>query len=115
MILNTSFFAPTGNCFAVDFTNVSATTNVAISSEVFQNVRITNNSGNIVFMKVSTTSGSIVVPTNGAANSQAVFAVPTGQQTFINTGITSPGNVFISAIAPTGSTGTVYLETGSFI
>lgn len=115
MILNTSFFAPTGNTYNVAFTATSATIMVDASAEVFQNLRITNNSGNLCFMQVATTDPTTIAhPTNGAANSTQVFSVPTGQVSFINTGITEPGNVYISTISISG-TGNVFLQTGSFL
>ena len=115
MILNTSFFAQTSECYHLDFSNTSATITVAASNEVFNNLRITNNSGNTVFMQVATTNpGNIAAPTAGASGSQPVFVVPNGQQTFINTGITAPGNVYISTISITGN-GSVFLQAGSFI
>ena len=115
MILNTSFFGQTVNCHNIAFTATSSTITIPTSAEVFNNLRITNSSGNLCFMQVATTNpGNINHPTNGAANSTQVFAVPTGQTTFINTGITAPANVYISTISISG-TGNVFLQTGSFI
>ena len=66
-------------------------------------------------MQVSTTNPTtIVAPTAGAAGSKTVFSVPTGQTTFINTGIDAPATVYISTISIAG-TGSVFLETGSFL
>ena len=115
MILNTSFFGQTSECYHIDFSNVSATITIASSNEVFNNLRITNNSGNTVFMNVATADpGTISAPTAGGTGSTNVFVVPTGQQTFINTGINAPGNVYISTISISG-TGSVFLQAGSFI
>jgi hypothetical protein len=115
MILNTSFFAPTGNIYAAAYSNVSATFMVPVSEQVWNNVRITNATANVVFMNISTTNpGNISGPTSGANGSQNVFSLPPSQTSFINTGITSPANVYISTIAPAGS-GVVGIQTGSFI
>jgi hypothetical protein len=115
MILNTSFFGQTGNTYSVAFTATSATITIPKSQEVFNNLRITNNSGNLCFMQVATTDPTTINhPTPGASGSTQVFAVPTGSTTFINTGITSPANVYISTISISG-TGNVFLQTGSFI
>jgi hypothetical protein len=115
MILNTSFFAKTSECYHLDFSNVSATITIAASNEVFNNLRITNNSGNLCFIQVATANpGSISAPTAGASGSTDVFAVPTGAQTFINTGLNAPGNVYISTISISG-TGSLFLQAGSFI
>ena len=115
MILNTSFFAPTGNIYAAAYSNVSATFMVPVSSQVWNNVRITNATANVVFMNISTTNpGSIAGPVSGANVSHNVFSVPPSQTSFISTGITSPANVYISTIAPAGS-GVVGIQTGSFL
>lgn len=115
MILNTSFFAPVGNCFQVAYSNTSATITIPVSDEVWNNVRITNTSGNTAFIQISTTNpGNINHPTAGASGSTDVVAIPTGLTSFINTGITSPANVYISTISIAGS-GSVFLQTGSFI
>jgi hypothetical protein len=115
MILNGGFFNQNGNTYNVAYSNVSATITIPVSHEVFDNLRITNTSGNTVFMNVSLTNPTtIAAPTAGANGSSNVFSVPTGQSTFINSGINQPGNVFISTISIAGS-GSVFLETGSFI
>ena len=115
MILNTSFFQPTSNAYSIAFSATSATITIPTSNVVFNNLRITNSSGNVCFMQVSTTDpGNIAHPTNGANGSSNVFAVPTGQTSFISTGITSPGNVYVSTISISG-TGAVGIQTGSFI
>ena len=115
MILNTSFFQPTGNIYAAAYSNVSATFMVPVSEQVWNNVRVTNATANVVFMNIGTTDpGNIAGPTSGANGSSNVFSVPPSQTSFINTGITSPGNVYISTIAPAGN-GVVGIQTGSFI
>ena len=115
MILNTSFFQPTGNIYAAAYSNVSATFMVPVSEQVWNNVRVTNATANVVFMQIATTNpGNIAAPTSGANGSQNVFSVPPSQTSFISTGITSPANVYISTIAPAGN-GVVGIQTGSFI
>lgn len=115
MILNQGFFTPTSNCYSLAFSTTSATVTIPASDVVFDKLRITNGSGNVCFMQVSTTDpGTIAHPTNGASGSTNVFSVPTGQTSFISTGITSPGNVYISTISITG-TGAVGLQVGSFL
>jgi hypothetical protein len=115
MIINDGFFHQNGNCYNVAYSNVSATITIPVSHEVFDNIRITNTSGNTVFMQVSTTNPTTIsAPTAGASGSKNVFSVPTGQTTFINSGIDAPANVYISTISLAGS-GSVFLETGSFL
>jgi hypothetical protein len=115
MILNTSFFAPTGNLYTATYSNVSATITIPVSAQVWDNVRVTNATANVVFMNISTTNpGNIVAPTTGANGSSNVFSVPPSQTSFISTGITSPGNVYISTISAVGS-GAVGVQTGSFL
>jgi hypothetical protein len=115
MIINDGFFQPTSNCYQVAFGTTSATITIPASATVLDNLRITNNSGSLCFMQVSATNpGSISHPTAGASGSQPVFPVPTGQQTFINTGINTTGTVYISTISISG-TGSVFLEAGGFL
>ena len=115
MILNTGFFQPTGNCYSVAFTASSATITIPVGAEVFNTVRITNNSGNLCFMQIASTDPTTIAhPTPGASGSSNVFPVPTAQQTYISTGLNQPGNTYISTISISG-TGNVFLETGSFI
>ena len=115
MILNTSFFQPTGNLYTATYSTASATITIPVSEQVWNNVRITNATANVVFMNISTTNpGNIVAPSTGASGSSNVFAVPPSQTSFISTGITSPANVYISTVAPAGN-GVVGIQTGSFL
>jgi hypothetical protein len=114
-ILNQGFFKQTSECYDIAFSTTSATITIPISSEVFNNLRITNNSGNLCFMQVSSVNpGTISHPTPGGTGSTKVFPVPTGQQTFINTGLTAPSDVYVSTISIAGS-GSVFLQAGSFL
>ena len=105
------FFQPNGNCYAVAFTTASA--NIAITNKAMTTVKIDNRSGNICFVSFTTSAvGNIDHPTSGAANSQPVICIPSGETTFVNTGLPTPGNVWINAIAPAG-TGTIYIQPGT--
>jgi hypothetical protein len=106
------FFHPAGNTWGVAFTTASA--NVLVpptGSGTMSQVRITNNSGNAVFVSFSTTPiGNINHPTAGTSTN--TISIPTGQTSFVTTGIKATGNVYINTISPAG-TGTIYVQAGT--
>ena len=115
MILNQGFFQPTGNLYTATYSTTSATITIPASAQVWDKVRVTNATANVVFMQISLTDPTtIVAPSAGASGSSNVFSVPPSQTSFISTGITQPGNVYISTISAVG-TGAVGVQTGSFL
>lgn len=113
--MSSAFFSPVGNTYAVAFTTASANILVPPTGNgTMSTVRITNNSGNLVFVSFTTSAvGNINHPTVGAGNSTSTVSIPTAQTTLLATGITAPGNVYINSIAPTG-TGTIYIQAGTY-
>jgi hypothetical protein len=105
------FFQPAGNCYAVAFT--AASSNIAITNASLGTVKVDNRSGNICFVSFTTSAvGNIDHPTSGAANSKPVICIPSGETTFVATGLNTVGNVWINAIAPAGA-GTIYIQSGT--
>ena len=105
------FFTPAGNWWGVAFTTASANLLVPpTGSGTMSQVRITNNSGNLCFVSFTTTAGNIDHPSAGSSTN--TISVPTGQTSFVTTGINSVGNVYINTISP-GGTGTIYVQAGT--
>jgi hypothetical protein len=114
MIINEGFFQPTGNTIAAAFNTTPATFTIAASNVVFDKVRVTN-SGGLCFLLISSSDpgAAFAVPTPGGNNSKNVISIP-GGQSFISTGLTTPGTTYISLISATGS-GIIYFQPGSFL
>ena len=112
--MSSSFFSPIGPTYDIAFTTSSANVLVPPTGNgTMSTVRITNNSGNTCFISFTTSAvGNISHPTPGAGNSQPVTAIPTGQITFLATGITAPGNVYINTISVSGA-GNIFVQAGT--
>jgi hypothetical protein len=112
--MSTAFFSPVGPTYDIAFTTDSANVLVPPTGNgTMSTVRINNNSGNTCFVSFTTSAvGNIDHPTPGAGNSQPVVCIPNGETTFLATGITAPGNVYINSISKSG-TGNIFIQAGT--
>ena len=106
-----TFFNPQGNVYEVSFTASAANIRIPPSSTTMSTVKIDNNSGNACFVQFSPL-GNITFdhPTPGNVGHTGSY-VPNGQSTFLTTGITQPGNVYIYTISVAG-TGNIFVQAG---
>lgn len=105
------FFTPIGNCYGIGFTASAGNVLVGPTGHgTLSQVRITNNSSNVCFISFTTVPTTIDHPTAGT-NANCIV-VPAGETSFVTTGITAPGNVYINTISAAG-TGTIYVQAGT--
>jgi hypothetical protein len=104
-------FNPAGNAFGISFSTAPAT--VQIPNAQFGVVRVTNNSGNLCFVSLTTSSvGNIAHPTPGATGSSAVTSIPTAQTTYLRVPQSAVGTVWVNTISVSG-TGNIYIQGGT--
>jgi hypothetical protein len=104
-------FSPAGNAFGISFSTAAA--NVQIPNAQFGVVRITNNSGNLCFVSLTTSAvGNIAHPTPGAAGSSDVTSVPNAQTTYLRVPQSAVGDVWVNTISVSG-TGNIYVQGGT--